>query len=239
MFDYILIGIVQGIFEWLPISSEGVISILSSFLGDYNPIDIAVFVHLGTMFSALVYFRKDIFKILTKDKKTFNFLVIATCISLIIGFLFYNLIQSILIGKILLLLTALGLFITSYFHLTKKSINISFRKLGIITGVLQGLSIIPGVSRSGSTIFSLSLGDLKPNEILKLSYIMSIPVVIVSSVYILIKDNIIINAWPSIIVSFIVGLIFLNILLKVCQKINFSLFTFIFGILCILGYLII
>lgn len=240
MFDYIFLGVIQGVFEWIPISSEGVIALISQYLiKDVNALDMAIFLHLGTLFSVLIYFWKDWVNVLMfKRKRLFCFLFISTIFSLIVGFVFYNLIKGIIIGNFLLFITGTGLLLTSYFHKSKKNFNLSFNNLAIVTGVLQGLSVIPGLSRSGSTIFGLSLGKLKPREILKISYMMSVPVVLASSFYLILKEPILVVGWPSLVSSFIVGLISLHFLIRVIEKVNFYKFTLIFGILCYISVLV-
>ena len=104
-----------------------------------------------------------------------------------------------------------------------------------ITGLLQGLAVIPGLSRSGSTIFGLSFGKLSPTEILKTSYMMSAPVVAVSTLYILIENPLLKAGWPALISSFVVGIISLHFLMRVASRIDFSKFAIIFGVLCIIG----
>lgn len=236
--NYILLGAIQGIFEWIPVSSEGIVALASKFLLNANPLDIGLFLHLGTLLSAIIYFRKDWIKIITfKNKKLLRFLLISTIISLILGFLIYKFLsEQIMIGSSLLLVTGIGLLATSFFHKSKKQFNFDMRRLSIITGLLQGLSVIPGLSRSGSTIFGLSLGKLKPEKILKISYLMSVPVGLASSAYIVLQNpNISLQAWPGLIMSFIIGILFLHILLKISQRINFAKFAFIFAMLCFLG----
>ena len=209
------------------------------FLTDFNPIDTALFLHLGTLVAVLIYFAKDWFNIITlKDKKLLKFISIATIISLLIAYPLYNLIRNIAIGSVLLLITGFGLLLTSYFHKKKYSLKIKFTNLSILSGIFQGFAVIPGLSRSGSTIFGLSLGELKPEQILKISYMMSLPVVLAAVLFILIKEPLIIKTWPALISSFLTGLLSLHILLKFAQKINFYKFTLIFAILCFIGALI-
>ncbi|MBD3263046.1 hypothetical protein GF374_01560 [Candidatus Woesearchaeota archaeon] len=237
MWLYILLGILQGIFEWLPISSEGIVA-LASLPQEINPIDIALFLHLGTFFAVLIYFRKDWGNVLIgKDKKLLKFLIIATIISLAVGLPLYLSVRNTaaLGGSILLLLTGFGLLATSYFHKTKRKFGFAMNKLAMVTGLLQGLAVIPGLSRSGATIFGLSFGKLKPIEILKYSYMMSAPIVLVSTVYISLTNTIIFQAWPALITSFIIGLLSLHVLIKLSKKINFFKFTLMFGILCLVG----
>ena len=72
MLEYIILGIIQGFFEWLPISSEGAVAIASQFLiKGFHPLEIALFAHLGTFFAVLIYFRKEWLDVLTfKNKKS-------------------------------------------------------------------------------------------------------------------------------------------------------------------------
>ncbi len=237
MLDYIILGILQGIFEWLPISSEGIIALTTSYLTELNPIDTALFLHLGTLLAVLIYFRKDWLE-LKNNKQLLKFLIIATIISLLIAYPIYTFITNITIGSTLLFITGLGLLITSYFHKTNKKIKIKFKNLALLTGLLQGLAVIPGLSRSGSTIFGLSLGDLEPKEILKISYMLSAPAVLASTSLILLKEPTIIQTWPALISSFLVGILTLHLLLKFAQKINFYKFTLTFAILCFIGAII-
>ncbi len=238
MQDIIILGVLQGLFEWVPISSEGVVVLASQlFTTDFNPVDTALFLHLGTLLAALVYFKKDWKEVLTfKDPNLFRFLTIATIISLFIGFALYNLIKNIIFGPGLLMLMGVGLLFTAYFQKRKISLNMGRDRMAVLVGLLQGLAVIPGLSRSGSTIFGLSLGRFTPQEILKISYMLSVPAVFASSAFLLIKNTeFAVSAWPAIVVAFVVGLLSLDFLLRVAQKINFSLFTFIFGLLCLLG----
>ncbi|MAG44438.1 hypothetical protein CL633_00945 [bacterium] len=237
--NYILLGAIQGIFEWIPVSSEGIVALASNFLKlNINPIDIGLFLHLGTLLSAIIYFRKDWIKIITfKDKKLLKFLLISTAISLILGFFIYKFLSAqVMLGSSLLLITGLGLLGTAFFHKNKKRLNWDMRKLSIITGLLQGLSVIPGLSRSGSTIFGLSLGKFKPEKILKISYLMSVPVGLAGSGYIFLQNpSMSLQAWPGLVMSFLVGILGLHILLQIVQKINFAKFAFIFAFLCLAG----
>lgn len=238
MLDYTILGIIQGIFEWLPISSEGVVALVSQFFGQgLKPIDIALFLHLGTLLAVLIYFRDDWRKvILFQDLPLLRFLVIATVISLIIGFPLYQLLRDSSVGGGLLLIMGFGLLLTAYFHKKRQFFNLSLEKLAVLAGALQGLSVIPGLSRSGSTIFSLSLGNLKPVEILKFSYMMSLPVVLASSIYLFLDNpGFILESWPALIASFIVGLLSLRFLITLSLRINFFNFALVFAILCFLG----
>lgn len=238
MLDYTILGVIQGIFEWLPISSEGITAIATSFLiKDINPIDVALFLHIGTLFSVLFYFRKEWLKMFKlKDIIFLRFLFIATLISGIVGFSLYFLVQDIVIGNSLLFITGIGLLFTAFFHKFKKHQEIKKDKLAVISGLLQGLSVIPGLSRSGSTIFGLSLGMKDTKEILKFSYMMSAPIVIGMAFFIFIKEPILVKeSWPALVSSFLVGILSLDVLLKIAKKVDFFKFAIIFATLCFIG----
>jgi undecaprenyl-diphosphatase len=238
MEDYILLGIIQGIFEWIPISSEGVVALFSRFLvKDFRPIDLSLFLHLGTFFAVLIYFRKDWQEILTlKNLKLLKFLLITALISLIVGYPLYKAIEDVVLGSSLLIVMGFGLLMTAYFNKTKRTLKLTSSRLAIVTGLLQGLSVIPGLSRSGATIFGLSLGKSEPQEVLKISYLMSGPVVFVLSIYLFLKEpNLIFEAWPALIFSFLLGILTLGFLIKIAQRIDFFKFALIFSSLCFLG----
>ena len=240
MWDYILLGFLQGIFEWIPISSEGVVAIFSSYLiKDYNSVDLALFLHLGTVLAAIIYFWKDWINLAQfKDKEFLRFFIIVTFISGTLGFFVYKIARDVSMGSGLLALTGLGLLLTSWFQKTNIKLKINKDVSSIIVGLLQAISAIPGVSRSGSTVFGLSLTENDPTEILKKSYMISVPVVIGSSLYLYLKDPVIASSsWIAVVFSFIFGIISLKLLLDFSKKINFSKFTLIFGILCLLGAL--
>jgi len=238
MIEFIILGIIQGIFEWFPISSEGMVAIVSKILTpSLNPIDLGLFLHLGTLFAVILYFWKDWVAVITlKDKDMFKFLLIATPLSLILGYPLYQLVRNMgSIGSGLLLVVGIGLLLTSLTQKLKLNLDFNTSMMAIVSGILQGLSVVPGLSRSGSTIFGLSLGQIEPREILRKSYMMSVPIVIVASTFLMINQPVLYVAWPAIISSFVVGILTLHYLLKLSKRINFSIFTTSFGILCIIG----
>lgn len=235
---YIFLGILQGIFEWIPISSEGIVALTSQyFLKEFHPIDLAIFLHLGTFFAAIIYFRKDWKEVLTlKNKDLFYFLIIATLTSLLVSFPLYQSLKKVAIGASLLMIMSFGLFLTSFLEKRRKFFDLNLNQLAILSGFLQGLSVIPGLSRSGSTIFGLSLAKKNPSEILKISYMMSAPVILLGSFYLYFKNPLLLReGWISLIFSFLVGISTLHYLIKFSQRINFRKFTLIFALLCFLG----
>lgn len=240
MVQYIILGTLQGIFEWLPISSEGVVSLISSiFKLGVNVVDFSLFLHIGTLLAVGIYFWKDFVDLLfIKDKKFFQFFVLTTAISLAIGFPVYKFARELNIGNGLLILMGFALIATAFFQKQGRKFNLSDNKLAAIVGILQGFSAIPGLSRSGSTIFGLSLKETDPEKVLKASFMISAPVVFASSAYLfLFGDKVLFSsgALVAVFFSFLVGLASLKILMAWAKKINFFWFALIFGILCLIG----
>lgn len=238
MINYIILGTIQGIFEWLPVSSEGITALFTSLLNkNFEPIDLALFLHLGTLLAALIYFWKDWVKLFKgQNKKLLQFLIISTFTSLLISYPLYKIIKNFAFGSGLLFLMGFGLLGTAYASEHKFKFKIKNTSLALLSGLLQGLAVIPGLSRSGSTIFGLSLGELPPQKILKISYLMSVPIIAASSFYLFLKEpNLIWQTWPALIASFLVGILSLHFLLRWAQKINFTKFALIFSSFCFLG----
>ena len=240
MVQYIILGILQGIFEWLPISSEGVVSLVSgAFKLGVNAVDFSLFLHLGTLLAVIIYFWHDFIDLLlVKDKKFFKFFILVTIISLAVGFPVYKFARDLNIGNGLLILMGLALVATAFFQKQGRKFNLSDNQLAVIVGILQGFSAIPGFSRSGSTIFGLSLKENDPEKVLKISFLISAPVVFASSAYLfLFGDKVLFSsgAFIAVFFSFLVGLASLKILLAWAKKINFFWFALIFGLLCLVG----
>jgi undecaprenyl-diphosphatase len=244
MWAYILLGVLQGIFEWLPISSEGIVAFSSELLtSGVNPVDIALFLHLGTFVAVLVYFRKAWKEVIQfKSPVLLRFLVIATLVSLAIGYPCYRLLHDVAAGAVLLLVMGAGLALTALFHHLRRGgeaeLDHGSDRLAVLAGLLQGLAVIPGLSRSGATIFGLSLGRLSPAVVLKISYMMSAPVVLAATVYVVMKNPVLLESWPALVTSFIVGVASLSLLMRMAEKINFTLFALVFAVLCFIGGII-
>lgn len=251
MIESIISGIVQGIAEWLPISSEGILVLLqvnffNSTLSFTSLINYALFLHLGTFLAALIYFRKEVAGLIKKEnKQERNFYITATVISGLIGLALLKALdyieETIVFGsKGIILLIGLALLITAFLQFKNKGKNRhkdeSDLKVtdSIVLGVLQGFSIIPGLSRSGLTISGLLLSKFSDTVALKISFIMSLPIVLAGNI-ILNLDKFVLS-WENLIglvFSFLFGILSIHLLLKLSKKINFAWFVLIFGLLVI------
>jgi len=246
----IMAGLLQGIFEWLPISSQGNILGIFTMLGS-DPklaLQLAVMLHAGTLISAMVYYRKEIIKMLqiktSEDKTLLKFIIIATLATAVTAIPSFLILEEFLgagVAFVLLLLTAL-LILTGILQLTKKKMGDGKLtiKNAILTGLGQGFAVLPGVSRSGTTTSILLFRGFNPEKAFKISFIMSIPAVLLAEIgYGLIKGFLFDEfAIVALIVAFVIGLLSIDLLIKASRKINFAYFCFLLAIVYFIGFLL-
>jgi len=184
----IILGAIQGLTEWLPISSTGHLKIAEHFLGLKVPILFDVILHIGTLIVVFIFFRRDIKNILsalgrfdfkTEYGKFIPLIIVGTIPTALIGLAFgesiENTFQSILPIATALVLCGVVLYFTKAGE--EKTDNISY-SAALIVGVAQGIAIIPGISRSGATIAAALLLGIKREKAFKFSFLISIPAII-------------------------------------------------------------
>ncbi|TFG04276.1 MAG: undecaprenyl-diphosphate phosphatase [Promethearchaeota archaeon] len=269
MIEYIIIAILQGLIEWLPISSSGQVMIVAINFFGISPeeaFSLSIWLHLGTAFAVILKFRSEFVKIMETffpkteniseiDIKRRNWLIFATIGTAITALPLYFLFKVLLItefsgrqGDIITLVISGSLIITGMILLkTKKSYGdndlgqkkeINLKKDALMSGLVQGIAILPGISRSGMTISAILLKNYDQDTALRLSFLMSVPAVFASifvdiifgegSVFALLEPLTIIIIT---LVSFVVGYLTLEILLKLAKKVNFGYFCIIYGMI--------
>lgn len=259
----VILGLVQGLAEFLPISSSGHLAILENFFGikEDSMLFFAVMLHFGTLLSVFVVFWKDIvelFKelILTiKDLighkglrlderpiRKLGVMIIVSCIpTAIIGFAFGDIFEGIyskpvLIG-VMFIITGLLLLAAETWGGGNRNINNLNYRNSIFIGIVQGLAIIPGISRSGSTLFASLLCKLDREFAVKFVFLISIPTILGSFILELpdgLKEGITGQMWGPVIVgmlvAFLSGLFAVKVMLKVVanKKLKyFSIYLFV------------
>lgn len=256
LLEAIIMGIIQGIFEWLPVSSEGINSIvlLNFFNKSFTEaIYLSIWLHLGTMLSAMVFFRKTIYRLIKNlpkyrfnnnpENKLTSFIFLTTLISGILGgtFLLLGVEKLNLPYYYAMLLIGGALIITGFLQLFANNENKIKSGLKVkdsfSLGILQGFSVLPGISRSGITVSTLLLKNYSVEKSLKLSFILSIPLVFGAELGILLLEKVQFNIYSlvSIFVAFIVGLISINLFINFAKKINFGIICLIIGVLSIVA----
>ncbi|PIN98388.1 MAG: hypothetical protein COT90_04590 [Candidatus Diapherotrites archaeon CG10_big_fil_rev_8_21_14_0_10_31_34] len=243
LFQAIVLGLLQGITEWLPISSQGnvIIAGIKLFgLEAEQAFSYSVFLHLGTVLAALIYFRKDIKEIIEmKNKNLMQFLIIAVLSTAITAIPVYLLIKQFAVNSMYLtLLIGLMLIVTGFLQWKKKSEKEvkENSKNAFLLGLGQGFSVIPGVSRSGITTTVLLFEGFTPEKAFKLSFLLSIPSVLIAEIGFGVMEGIKfeMNLLLSILIAFVVGFFSIKYLIEFSKKVNFSYFCFIIGIFYII-----
>ena len=267
MIEYIIIAILQGLFEWLPISSSGQVMVISiNFFGisSDQAFSLAIWLHLGTALAVLAKFRldfieiiksikPDFYKVKDKDIKRRNWIIFATIGTAITGIPIYLLFRIILIfdfsptqGDIttiiisgFLIITGIMLLKLKKVYATKSIEDVSEKNIlkdSSLSGFFQGFSILPGISRSGITTSVILYEKYSQKDALNLSFLMSVPVVFASiGVDIIFGEGSVFGSLNLIeivlttIISFIIGYLTIEILLRVAQKIQFGYFCILYG----------
>ncbi|MFW9939975.1 MAG: undecaprenyl-diphosphate phosphatase [Candidatus Thorarchaeota archaeon] len=278
MIEYIFIALIQGLFEWLPISSSGQVMIVSMNFFGISPEDafsLAIWLHLGTTIAVLLKFRREYIKIIKNifqnkpdenesdiEKKSVimkrNWIIFATIGTGITALPLYFIFKLIFLDAFtaihgdlvtlfvsgLLILTGIIILKTRKIYGNLRIMNNSrekIRKDSFLSGLAQGSSILPGISRSGVTVSAILIEKYEQNDALRLSFLMSVPVVIASiivdiffgegSVFGTLNLFIIII---TTIVSFLIGYLTIELLLQIARKINFGYFCVSYGIIAFL-----
>lgn len=236
IFKAIILSIVQGLTEFLPVSSSGHLVLLQKIFGiEQNMLLFDIILHLGTLFAVIIVYRKSILDIIKNPLgKKMKFLVVGTIPTVIIALLFKDFFENAFSGNLLFvgfLVTAIFLLIASYID-TKNANNkeISFAKISTM-GVFQGLALLPGISRSGSTVTSALILGVKKDEALEYSFLLSIPIIIASLLYEIIFSNQVItqiSAWPMIlgfVFSAIFGILSIKFMIKLVKSNSYKYFA--------------
>jgi undecaprenyl-diphosphatase len=258
----IILGLIQGLSEFLPISSSGHLVIFAEILNFHEEgIAFEVFVHFGTLLSVLLAFRKEISKMIiapyaiwlnkSTDQELKEFLnwdyyvIVATIPAVIVGFSLKDpiegLFSNILLVFFTLMMTAILMMTAQFLKFRNK--NLSYGRSFLI-GIAQAFAILPGISRSGSTIFmGMSLG-IEREKVARFSFIMSIPAVFGATILKL-KDLMdtppasseILNLIVGTIVAFVSGYFAIIWLLDIVKKGKLQIFGYYCLVVSILGLL--
>jgi len=183
-----ILGLVQGLAEWLPISSTGHLKIVEHYLGLTTTPLFNLILHLGTLIVVVFYFRKDIGKLLTalghldfksEYGKMIPLIVAATIPTATIGLVYVQFLEDTLQQLLVIGVTfAIGATLVYSSKLGKESTDIITYQMALMMGIAQGFAIFPGLSRSGATISTALLLGLKREKAFKFSFLLSIPAIL-------------------------------------------------------------
>lgn len=262
---YIILGIVQGFTEPLPISSSGHVFILKKILNTSGPLgdlNFEIIVNFGSLIAILIIYWKDIirlitnfFKYLSTKNKTYKndykycWLIVIGCIPVgIAGFLLKDFIEDVLgnstiIIGISFIITAIFLYLVKDIKGKKDDDNLNIKD-ALFIGLIQVIALIPGISRSGSTLIAALFRDIKRSSALKYSFMLYIPISL-GTMILGLKDmigqsninSLLLPYFLGFVASFIVSYFTLRWFKKAVSNgklIYFSIYCLILGILVIL-----
>ena len=240
LIQILILAIIQGITEWLPISSSGHLVIVQQYLGLKEvPLIFDVTLHVGTLCVVVIAFRNDIIEIAkalykrdfeSEEGRLALYIALGSIPTALIGFLFHNFFQLLFTST---LAVGAALIITGFILYSSK-----LRKDGkalnyldsLLIGIAQGVAIAPGISRSGITLSTGFLRKVKKEVVFRYSFLLSIPAVIGATVMesrdLVASELDVVALLFGVIVSMMVGYVSLKLLLKTVLKGKFHLFAY-------------
>lgn len=255
----IVLGTVQGLTEFLPVSSSGHLVFFQKIFGLDGGLFLPIILHLGTLVAVCAVFFRDILALFKKPFLTLGFLILASVPAAVFGLLLDDKIEEWFYGSAYtgLLLAALFIVTAGFLFATERwakkrqnSLPLSLRTV-LPMAFAQAFAILPGISRSGSTICAGMFAGGKNEEVAKFSFLMSIPVILGSFAVELIKglangeiqqtfsDGGSVFVWSVVlgfVASAVFGLIAIRVMLKAVHKANykwFSLYLVLLAVVCV------
>ena len=258
----ILAGLVQGVVEWLPVSSQGNLSLVLTLVGTDPAValQLALFLQVGTTLSAATYYRQEIQTALAavpgwrpqaayeEDNAIASYIVVASFVTGVVGIPLYifavdlagQLTGGVFIAGIGLLLIATGIL-----QLASESVEMEGHTTptladSILVGAVQGLAILPGISRSGMTTSAFLFRSYDPPAAFRLSFLLSIPASLGAAALTLLSAGGLPGIRPTAAavalgVSAVVGYLTIDVLMRVVDRIPFWAVCFGLGGLAIVG----
>ena len=249
----LVLCVVQGLTEFLPVSSSGHLLLFENIFGiENNLLLLNLFLHLSTLVAVLIYYRQKVIEIIKKPFQPISYkLTLSTVVTVIMALAYEMLDLDKVLNKFygyFFIVTAVILAVTHYFQ--KKSVRLSVGEVSyknaMLIGFVQGIAILPGISRSGSTISALVLSGNDEGKSAEYSFLMSIPIIIGGFVLELFKvdsfDNLFYGFPPimffvAFALTFLVSLLALKLTEKFLKKnkfIYFAIYLVVIGIMAIL-----
>lgn len=261
MLKSIILGIIQGIGEFLPISSSAHLILVPYLFGwEQSSMAYDIALHFGTLLAVLVIFFNDWWRLfigavnkITKgkdsfDNKMFWYLVVATIPGALLGFLLDDIVENVFRTKIWLIaisLAVMGILIflgdkwaDKHYKIETDFEHISFKQ-ALIIGLSQALAIIPGFSRSGTTILTARLMGLSKSAATKFTFLLSVPIIAGATILEIGNLALTLETFMGIFIAFVVGIFSIKFLLNYVKKHDFSVFAIyrvVFAIIILVKY---
>lgn len=233
-----LLGAIQGLTEFLPVSSSGHLVLFSKIFGVEESLFLSILLHVATLFSIIVVFYKDIWQLIRHPFSKLSLqIVVATIPTCLIVLILMPLIKQSFMGGFLpicFVVSACLLLLAEYFSKKKKESGEFDFKIAIIMGIAQGFAVFPGISRSGTTISAGLLQGKNKEEVAKFSFLMSIPIILLSlfmEIYEVVADKVVVNlpvgaTILAFVTAFLVGVFAIKVMMKLTSKANLKWFAY-------------
>lgn len=258
----ILAGIVQGIVEWLPVSSQGNLALFLTIVGT-NPdvaLQLALFLQVGTTLSAATYYREDIMTAVRSapgwrpgsaydgENAITSYIVVACLMTGIVGIPLYIFAVDLagqLTGGVFIAVIGVLLILTGILQLALEGVSMGVKEDptlldSILVGAVQGIAILPGISRSGVTTSALLFRSYDPSSAFRLSFLLSIPASLGGAGLTVVGAGGLPGisleaALAALVVSALVGYLTIDALMRIVDRVPFWVVCFGLGGLAIVG----
>lgn len=243
MIEILILAVIQGITEWLPISSSGHLVVAQKYMHLTLPVFFDVILHVGSLLVVLIVFRSEIFKILravahldfkSEEGKLALLIILGSIPTTIIGFVFKATFESFFSN---LLAVGIAFLIMGVFLFISESGRNQNRQLNhldaVLIGVAQGVALIPGISRSGITITTGLLRKVEKQTAFTFSFLLFIPAVLGATIgkaleatNLAVADLSYVSILFGLAITVVVGYFSLKLLLKIVLRGRFHLFAY-------------
>jgi len=237
----VFLGVLQGLTEWLPVSSSGHLVIAQQFFSIEVPIFFDIALHIGTSLVVIWFMRKEVLAMLkaaikldftSKYGRWLSFLILGSAITGFIGYFghdfFANLFTQVRYVAYALFATGLFLLVIEKFE-KQKPLKL---KHSVLMGLAQGLAIIPGVSRSGATVGSALIAGVNREEAARFSFLLSVPAILGAAVFEF-SSGVAISLTLPLLVGTLVAMVVGYLSLKLFLNIVLNKKLWMFGVYCI------
>ena len=261
MLKTIILGIIQGIGEFLPISSSAHLILVPYLFGwEKSSMAFDIALHFGTLAAVLAIYFKDWWNLfigavnkITKKKESFDnkmfwYLVLATVPGALIGFLLDDIVENVFRENIVLIASSLAImgvliflgdkWADKHYKIETDYKHISLKQ-ALVIGLSQALAIIPGFSRSGTTILAARLMGLSKSAATKFTFLLSVPIIAGATILEVSNLEFTLETLIGVFIAFVVGIFCIKFLLNYIKKHDFSVFAVyrvIFAIVILVKY---
>lgn len=243
LWQILVLAVVQGITEFLPISSDGHLVVLASFLNhsaeNLDVSSVVIALHMGTLASIIFFYWQRLWRLLSEDRRVIPLLIVGTIPAIVVGgpikaFAEKEILESPLLAGLMLPVTGLLLLWGAKSPPGNQDYHSLSWKNTLYIGMAQAAAILPGLSRSGSTISTALRLGLTPSSAASFSFLLAVPVVagagILELLKVLLKGNLQPSAEPwhlalGAVVSFVVGVCALWVLVRMLERGRFAVFA--------------